>query len=207
MTVADWVEFREWGIAAVRLLQDVVYDDELRLWGLILSSQSELEKYFSRIGLLLIVDEIEGLAYLRQLTSEELPTGYDQLPKLFRRTRMGYDGTLLCVMLREELRRFEEEEVHDERCVVEISSMLDLWKGFFPPHDDDVKLHKELLSAFTKLEDQGFVRRIADQNESWEIRRILKARLPIHELENLKNQLLEAAARNVVDDSGENQDV
>lgn len=194
MTVSDWSEFREWGIAAVRLLQEVVYDDDLRLWGLILSSQSELEKYFSRVGLLLIVDETEGLAYLRQLAAEELPAGYDQLPKLFRRTRMGYDSTVLCVLLRDELRRFEEEEIHDERCVVETSSLSDLWKGFFPIHDDEVKLRKDLLSALTKLEDQGYVRRLTDQNESWEVRRILKARLTLQELENLKAQLVASAS-------------
>jgi len=42
--------------------------------------------------------------FMRQLTEDELPDGYDRLPKVFRRTRLGYDETLLCVLLREELR-------------------------------------------------------------------------------------------------------
>src|SRR2546422_151760 len=105
MPSTDLPEFREWSIAAVRLLQGVVYADELRPWELVLSSQSHLATYFARLGLLLIVDESEGLAYLRQLTDDELPESYDRLPKLFRRIRLGYDETLLCVLLREELRR------------------------------------------------------------------------------------------------------
>lgn len=193
MTAAEWSEFREWGIAAVRLLQDVVYDDELRPWGLVLSYQSELERYFSRLGLLLVVDEAEGLAYLRQLATDELPDGYDQLPKLFRKIRMGYEGTVLCVLLREELRRFEEEEVHNQRCTIETAVLLDLWKGFFPCAEDDVKARKDLVAALSKLEDQGFVRRTNDEAQAWEIRRILKARLPVEELENLKARLLSAA--------------
>lgn len=192
MTASSWPEFREWGIAAIRLLQGVVYDDDIRPWGLVLSNQSELERYFSRLGLLLVVDEPEGLAYLRQLTAEEMPAGYDQLPKLFRKTRLGYESTVLCVLLREELRRFEEEEVNDQRCVVETAALLEFWKGFFTTQQDDVRLRKELTIALGKLEDQGFVRRLNDDAESWEVRRILKARLPIEELESLKVRLLTA---------------
>lgn len=190
MSASDWSEFREWGIAAVRLLQDVVYDDNIRAWGLLLAYQADLERYFSRLGLLLVVDEAEGMAYLRQLADDELPAGYDQLPKLFRKSRMGYESTVLCVLLREQLRQFDEEEVHNQRCVVETAALLDLWKGFFAGSDDDVKLRKDLLAALNKLEGEGFVRHIGDELETWEVRRILKARLPIEELENLKARLL-----------------
>jgi hypothetical protein len=186
-------EFRDWSIAAVRLLQGVVYSDDERPWSLVLSSQSHLATYFARLGLLLVVDEPEGLAYLRQLTEDELPAGYEQLPKLFRRTPLGYDETLLSVLLREELRRFEEEELHDERCVVEAADLFDQWRGLFPPEHDEVRSRKELSAALRKLEDLGFIRRFSDEPEGWEVRRILKARLPAAELETLKAQLLRAA--------------
>jgi hypothetical protein len=75
MPAADLPEFREWGIAAVRLLQGVVYADESRPWEILLSSQTQIASYFARLGLLLVVDEPEGLAYLRQLTDDELPEG------------------------------------------------------------------------------------------------------------------------------------
>lgn len=58
-------EFREWSIAAVHLLQGVVYEDSPRVWDVMLASRSQLENYFARLGLLLVVDEPEGLAYLR----------------------------------------------------------------------------------------------------------------------------------------------
>lgn len=187
-------EFKPWSIAAVRLLQGVVYSDDSRTWDLMLSNQSPLATYFGRLGLLLIVDEPEGLAYLRQLADNELPPEYESLPKLFRKSRLGYDPTMLCVLLREELRRYEEEDVHNERCVVEATALFDAWKTFFPPQHDEVKQRKELSAALSKLEDLGFVRQFSEQPEVWEIRRILKARLPVAELENLKSQLLAAAA-------------
>lgn len=187
-------EFRPWSIAAVRLLLGVVYADDARTWDLVRSNQSALGAYFGRLGLLLVVDEPEGLAYLRQPSESELPLEYESLPKLFRKTRLGYDPTLLCVLLREELRKYEEEDVHNERCVVEAATLFEGWKTFFPPQHDEVKQRKEFHAALSKIEDLGFVRQFSEQPAAWEIRRILKARLPVAELEGLKSQLLAAAA-------------
>jgi len=195
MPAAELPEFREWGIAAVKLLQGVVHADEPRPWEIVLSSQTQLATYFARLGLLLVVDEPEGLAYLRQLTDDESPEGYERLPKLFRKTRLGYDETLLCVLLREQLRRFEEEDLENERCVVEVAALFDRWRTLFSAQQDEVRARRELSSALGKLEDLGFVRKVADEPEAWEIRRILKARLPVADLENLKARMLEAAMR------------
>jgi hypothetical protein len=185
-------EFREWSIAAVHLLREVVYADDARVWPVVLASQTPLATYFARLGLILVIDESEG---------------YEQLPKLIRKIRLGYDATLLCVLLREELRRYEEEEVHNERCAVETDRLFEQWKAFFPPQADEVRQRREFLAALRKLEDLGFSRKINDTPECWEVRRILKARLPVSELENLKGQLLAAAtgltSNNSANDSDE----
>lgn len=188
-------EFREWSIVAVRLLQGVVDTDEGRVWNLLLCNASVLEDYFARLGLRLVVDESEGLAYLRQLTEDDLPPGYDGLPKLFRATRLSYGQTLLCVLLRDEFRRFEEEDTHNERCVVGEAELLDQWKSYFRQYGDDVKHRRDLQAALRKLEEMGFVRRFADEPPSWEVRRVLKARLAAEELEQLQQQLLTAVNR------------
>jgi hypothetical protein len=188
-------EFRDWSVAAVRLLQGVVEVDDGRVWDILLSNLSALETYFSRLGLRLVVDEPEGLAYLRQRTEDETPAGYDGLPKLFRSTRLSYGQTLLCVLLRDALRRFEDEETRDERCVVAEADLLDQWKAFFPETDDDVRQSRDLHATLRKLEELGFVRKFGDEPPAWEIRRILKARLNAGELEHLYTQLRNAANR------------
>jgi hypothetical protein len=184
-------EFDESSIAAVHLLQGVVYQDEGRLWDLVLSQRSRLDTYFGRIGLRLVIDEAEGFAFLRQLDDSELENvrGYDQLPKLFRKKRLSYDATIACVLLREELRRFEEDEVENSRCVVATGEMLEKWKLFFPEVHDEMKLRKALNVAMTTLEDLKFIREFTKEPQEWEIRRILKARLPVAELERLLTEL------------------
>ena len=199
-------EMYPWSLAAVRLLQGVVYAEEEKVWNLVLGSKSPLQSYFSQLGLLLIVDESEGFAFLRQFEEDEYPVGQAALPKLFRRVPMNYGATLLCVLLRDLLRQFEEEEVDNERCLVETTKLLADWKNFFPIDQDEVQKQKELRSALRKLEDLKLVRKFGDEPETWEVRRILKARLPAAELETLKLKLLAATQGNPTNSPSQNHD-
>jgi len=187
-------EFREWSTVAVRLLQGVIYSDETKVWDILLRSRTPLESYFARIGLQLVVDESEGYGFLRQWTEDEWPEGWEPLPKLMRKVPLGYGPTLLAVLLRDELRRFEEEDIHNERCAVETSVLFDQWKVFFSAQADEVRQNRDLTAALRKLEEIGFIKRFSDSPETWEIRRILKSRLPVVELERLKEQLAQAVA-------------
>jgi hypothetical protein len=207
MVIENLPKFAEWQLAAVHLLQGVVYADDGHTWEIILASQSSLTSFFGRLGLLLVVDEAESLAYLRQMLEDEMPESYEHLPKLFHKTRLSYHATLLCVLLREELRRFEEEDVHNERCVVEIGPLFDQWRTFFPTGQDEVRQRRELGTALNKLVELGYVRKFSEEPEAWEVRRILKARLPAAELENLRLQLQNAAnRRNSKENSGDSND-
>ena len=188
-------EFREWSVAAVRLLQGVAYHDDEVIWNQILNHRSTLETYFGRIGLQLIVDHPDGFAYLKQLTAEELPREYEGMPRLTRNTPLSYGASLLCVLLREELRRFEDEEVQNERCVIAAAELHEQWKMFFPPAGDDVKHRRDLDRHLRTLDELKFVRKVNENPEEWEIRRILKARVTAADLESLKEQFLTAARR------------
>jgi hypothetical protein len=197
-------EFRDWSVAAVRLLQGVVCSDDAKTWDIVLRFRSALETYFARLALMLVVDEPEGYAFLRQWHESEYPAGYEDVPRLVRRSSLGYSPTILCVLLRDELRRFEEDDLHNERCVVETAALFDQWRVFFPAGQDEVRQQKEFSSVLRKIEELGFIRRVADSPEAWEIRRILKARLPVTELEALKGQLAAAVTAGGGPGGGEN---
>lgn len=179
-----------WAPAAVRLLQGIVYhDDAGDAWNQILAGVTPLSDYFARIGLMLIVNEEDGMAYLRQIEPEVLPPEYPSIPKLFRSVRLTFEASLLCVLLRDELRRFEEEIHRDDRCVVEQSSLLEIWQSLIPGEDDTVRANRNLGGQLRKLEELKFVRQFESDPPSWEVRRILKARLPLEALERLRSDL------------------
>ena len=187
--MSETPEFRERGIAAVHLLQGVVYAEDESTWAILQSNESDLSDYFCEIGLSLIIDRAEGIAYLRQFGDDERSDGYEKLPRLFKRSPLTYEATLLCVLLRDEYRKFEEEDLDNERCVVEVESLFDLWKSFFPASSDEVNLRKKLESTLRQIEKLRFVSKLKSDAESWEVRKLLKARLPIDELERLRERM------------------
>ncbi|MEK6258718.1 MAG: DUF4194 domain-containing protein [Planctomycetota bacterium] len=188
-------EFKEWSIAAVRLLQGVVYSDDGPVWNLLLTNQSRIEEYLGRLGVILIVDQDEGFAFLRQAEVAESPPEYERLPKLFRKTTLSFSKTLLMVLLRDKLRRFDEEELHHDCCVVSTTELFELWKPFFPANPDETRLYKSLREAVATLEEMKFIRLFGKEPEEWEVRRILKARLPAETLEALLIQLQSESER------------
>lgn len=196
-----------WAGAAVRLLQGVVYhDDNSAQWETLLSNVSAVTDYFAKLGLLLVVDEADGMAYLRQAEEEDSGPDYEPVPRLFRRTPLGYDATVLCMLLRDELRRFEEEDVQNERCVMAQMDLLAVWQAFFPELTDAVRLNRSLTAALRKLEDLKFVRQFEKEPPAWEIRRIIKARLPLEDLEQLRSSLVEAARQRGADGTSSDED-
>lgn len=192
-------EFREQGIAAVRLLQGVIYADDEPVWAILLENEIDLADYFYLIGLHLVIDRTEGLAYLKQLDEHELSGGYERLPKLFRKSPLGYEATILCVLLRDEYRRFEDEDLDNQRCVVSLDSLFELWKGFFPSFSDEIQLRKSLIKSMNQLEKLKFVHDVKQSRDSWEVKKLLKARVTIEQLDDLKNRL--QSSNNALDHS------
>jgi len=192
-TALNLPDYQSWSLPAVKLLQDVVYaSDDSRIWSDILGSRNRLKDYFARIGLMLIVDEGNGYAYLRQIDEdlENLDRGYTELPKLYRQSRLGYGASLICVILREALRRYESEELDSDLCVVGEDELFDQWKVFFPEQSDEKKQFKDFQAALRQAGEAGFARKLPkSEPAAWEVRRIIKAKLDARRLEQLRDDL------------------
>lgn len=186
--MAHLPEFHESSVPAIRLLQGAVYADDSKTWDLLMTNRSRLETYFGRVGLIMVVDEPEGFAYLRQIEEEELPDGYDNMPKLIRRSRLGYDVTLFSVMLRDELRRFEEQNVDSERCVVDTAELQTRMMELLPDTEDEVRVRRKFDQLMVRAQELGFLRKLNTQPVAYEIRPIIKARITAERLDELKQQ-------------------
>jgi len=183
-------EFHEASIPSVKLLQGAVYADDRRTWDLVLTHRTRLEGYFHRVGLALVIDEAEGFAYRRQLEEEELPDDYERMPKLIRKSRLGYDVTLFCVLLRDELRRFEEQNVDAERCIPDPTELFHRFRELLPDEEDDVRKRKKFEHLLVRAQELGFLRKLPTSPAAYEIRPIIKARITAERLEEMKDRLL-----------------
>lgn len=174
----------------IRLLQGVVYADDGPTWDALLRFQTPIAEHMGKMGLTLIIDEVEGYAYLTQPEPADEDDPAHGLPRLTRRDRLGYNATLLLVLLRERLQQFDVNEPGGTRLVLSVEQMGEMMALFLPDRTDETRLRNTVRAAINRVEELGFLRRLPGiQDERYEVRRILKARLPADKLAEIQQKL------------------
>jgi Domain of unknown function (DUF4194) len=180
----------------LKLLRGVLYYDD-KEWNTLLSYQQAVKQHFTSIGLMLHVDEADGYAYLTQPDAEDRDdeplddAAPVALPRLVRRVSLGYEATLLCVVLREELLKFEAHEPDLERLVLSKAQLQDALQIFYPEPTDMTRLLGRIERVIGSVVRAGFLRPLNrdDNNEWYEVKRILKAKLSADRLVEIRDQL------------------
>ncbi len=176
----------------IKLLQGPIYADEKNLWRDLRAWQSQIQEYFSKIGIELVINEIDGFARVFQPDADE--SEENPLPRLMRKQTMNYETTLLCVILREMLDEFDIKSEGTKLFVTqrEIKERIEL---FFKEQTNKSKLWKELSKPINNLREIGILKFIREdlinkENTQYEIKRIIKALVNNDKLEEIKNKLL-----------------
>ena len=175
----------------IKLLQGPVYSDEKAAWKDLQSWSTAIKDYFSRIGIELIISEIDGFARLVQPEADE----HDDhpLPRLMRKQAMNYETTLLCVILREMLEEFDVITEGTKLFLTqkEIKERIEL---FYKEQANKSKLWKELSKPINTLTAIGILKLTYEDptnkdNNRYEVKRIIKALVSNDKLEEIKDKL------------------
>jgi len=176
---------------AIKLLQGPVYSDEKPLWRELLTHRSQVQEYFSKIGIQLQISESDGFARIIQPEPEEHEE--NPLPRLLRKQTMTYETTLLCVILREMLEEFDVISEGTKLFLTqkEIKERIDL---FYRDQSNRSKLWKELSRPISSLQNIGILKLTREDpnnkdNNQYEIKRIIKALVSNEKLEEIKTKL------------------
>jgi hypothetical protein len=146
-----------------------------------------LRRHFAAIGLEMHLDEAEGYAYLTQPDDEEADT---ELPRLVRRIPLTYAATLLCVLLRESLQQFDARSPDESRHVLSHIRLHEMMQLFFTEQTDMTRLERQLDSAIRQVERIGFLKKLnTEDDELYEVRRIIKAKISAEMLVEIRDQL------------------
>jgi uncharacterized protein DUF4194 len=173
------------GFVKAHLFRGPLYREDQALWDTLRAQREEIRHYFRQIGQELVVDEGEGFAFIRQLE----PEGDEPLPRLVQRRSLSYQATLLLVCLREELLRFEGAADDSTRLVRSRAELRALVSAFIPESNNQVRDVKVIDTAIARLEEYGFLRAMTAEREAFEVMRVLKARIGVTELEEIKQRL------------------
>lgn len=174
----------------IKLLQGPVYVDEKLVWRDLQSWQSAIQDYFAKIGIELLINEVDGFARIIQPEAEE----HDEnpLPRLMRKQTMNYETTLLCVILREMLEEFDIKSEGTKLFLTQkdIKERIEL---FYKEQTNKSKLWKDLSRPINSLQNIGILKLTREEvnkdNSQYEVKRILKALVNNEKLEQIKNKL------------------
>ena len=170
----------------VALFKGVLYQDQnADLWHGLLQLQSRVRDHASVFGLELMVDEAEGYAYLRQRPASETE---QDMPRLVHRRPLGYGVSLLLALMRKKLAEHDATG-GDTRLILSRDQLVDLVQLFMPSGSNEAKLVDRIDADINKIVELGFLRRLRNQDDQFEVRRILKAFVDAQWLSDFEQRL------------------
>jgi hypothetical protein len=179
--------FQDFAPVVLKLMQDVM-DHTDPLWGDLLDQQVTIRDYVAQIGLNLYIQENDGYAYLYQPEHRDENDKPLPLPRLTRRYRISYEATLLLVLLRERLDRFEIENPEADQLVMTLDDIWHMVEMFLPERNNEMMVRRRIDTAVNKLvDDLGILK--ARKDGGYIVQKVLKARLPSDKLLEVRERL------------------
>lgn len=152
----------------ITLLRGVVFKErQLALWQSVLEHRHLIADYVKRLGLILIIDEMDEYAYLRQ--SEQ-----DSLPRLVPRRQLSYPVSVLLVLLRKQLGEYDSVN-GDSQLLITKYDIVDKMRVFFAATTNEIKFSQEVDRHIAKVEEMGFLRKLKTQDDTYEVERIVRS--------------------------------
>lgn len=173
----------------VHLLKGVIYEDRhSKLWHDCLQLQSAVRDYFRVLGLELYLDESEGYAFLKQQDVDEDNADQMSIPRLIPRRSLTFPVSLLLVLLRKRLAE-EDATGGETRVILSKEQVIDMMLLFMPQQKNEARLNDQIGTAINRAVDYGFLRKLTQGADLFEIRRILKAFVDAQWLDEFQTHL------------------
>jgi hypothetical protein len=177
----------------IKLLKGPIEYLERTAWEQLLQYQGELTRFLQQLGLQLVLEKEDGYAYLEQvrLDEEENVAGW------VRRVQLGYEESILLVLLRDMMAEFEVGEATARELIRKRREIKEYAELFFKENPSRVKFIRDLDRLIDRVEELGFLEIVESHDlmdeQKFRIKKIIKARVDNEVLENFKQQLSEHA--------------
>jgi hypothetical protein len=158
-------------LVVTSLMKGVVYrDTHEKVWRHLLQLQNQVRDHVTTVGLVVVVDESEGYAFLR--SRPEDPDDERAVPRLVPRRSLSFHVSLLLALLRKRLAEFDAGSA-ETRLFLTREQIVEMVRVFLPSTSNDARVVDQIDTLTGKAVDLGFLRRVGDG--TFEVRRILKA--------------------------------
>lgn len=160
-------------LVVTHLMKGVVYaDTHEKVWRHLLPLQAQVRDYVAVMGLTVVVDEAEGYAFLCSRAEDE--NAERAIPRLIPRRALSFHVSLVLALLRKKLAEADASGA-ETRLILTREQLVEMVRLFLPDSSNEVRLVEQIDAHLNKIVELGFLRRVAGQQDLYEVRRILKA--------------------------------
>lgn len=179
---------QEFSTTLVALLKGfVVESTNTKIYQYILDNQLVIEDYVSRIGLSLMIQEEDRVAYLRQRVYENEE---EFIPRIVSRHPLSYGASVLLVLLRKEVIEINQNE-SDSRVIISRDDIIDKIKPYIFSTNDEAKRDREIDRHIQTINDLGFIRLLKGSSTQYEVLPIIRGFVDAQLLEDVDKKLSE----------------
>jgi len=172
-----------------------IYQSDSEYWVALKGSLDRVRQHFAEMGLLLVLDEGAGYAYLRQMPVEDsegwAESGMAPLPRILRRTPLSYTQTVFLVLLRERLLRHEMTPGGDGPLYMDFGELTEMLRPYLPAAANNEKvLHQAVLALIRRFDALNLILPMKNRTEAiYRVEPIIKAKLPPEKIAEVRARL------------------
>ncbi len=193
---------KPWSQVCIKLLQGPIFRQNAndKLWDKLEMYESDIQSFFAILGVSVSIDKADGFAYLRQ---NELNEEDDKISRLIRQIPLTEEQSFLCILLRDELNKFDNPNNSQDKSSVLILRETELYEqfaSFYTPKSDQITARKNFKKNLDRLCELGLLKEQnpddSDNEQEYEVRRYIRAKIDSRFCEDFMAKLKEKEGNN-----------
>lgn len=176
-------KLQPWSQVCIKLLQGPIFRENVNniLWNKLEMYESSIQDFFAVLGVTVAIDKADGYAYLLQ---NDLDESEENVSRLIRQIPLSEEQSFICILLRDELNKFDNPNNSQNKSSVLIlreSELYEQYSMFYKPKTDQVTALSNFRKNLNRLCELGLLK---EQNpdevnteKEYEVKRYVRAKI------------------------------
>lgn len=193
---------KPWSQVCIKLLQGPLFRQNVndKMWEKLEMYESDIQAFFAILGVSVAIDKADGFAFLQQ---NDLNEEDDNVSRLIRQIPLSEEQSFLCILLRDELNKFDNPNNSQNKSSVLIlreSELYEQFAMFYTSKTDQITARNNFKKNLNRLCELGLLKEQnpddMEKESEYEVRRYVRAKIDSEFCEEFMKKLKEREANN-----------
>ena len=193
---------KPWSQVCIKLLQGPIFRQNVndKLWEKLEMYESDIQAFFAILGVSVAIDKADGFAFLQQ---NDLNEEDDNVSRLIRQIPLTEEQSFLCILLRDELNKFDNPNNSQNKSSILIlreSELYEQFAMFYTSKTDQITAQNNFKKNLNRLCELGLLKELnpddTEKESEYEVRRYVRAKIDSEFCEEFMKKLKEREADN-----------